>query len=166
MKYKLLNGDMVDTSELPEDDLQFLLHLQNRAMDGEDYFELLRTICGPSAYPLKGGLKVTREVHDSILYRVAENIVDRVGIHQGVILPNQDDEMVPTDEIVGAAEAADILGVSRSAVIKAAQRGRIRGKKVGHAWALLLESVQSYHVAPYRVAAGRAAHSSPSRTRA
>jgi len=89
---------------------------------------------------------------------VAEDIVDRVGIRQGVLSPDPGVERVPTEEIMSVTEAAGVVGITRSAVIKAAQTGRIKGKKVGHTWALLRRSVESYRVAQHRVAAGRAAH--------
>jgi len=158
MKYKLLKGSEADISKLPKEDIDFILGLYAQAMNNEDYFDLMRTICGPGAYPLKGSPGVTREIHDSTLYLVAEDIVDRVGMRQGAILPDEDDVMVPTQMIVSAQEAAKKLGVTRSAVIKAAQQGKIKGKKIGGTWALLLESVEAYKVAPHRVAAGRAAH--------
>ncbi len=156
--YRLLSGKEIDLGALPKKDLEFLVDLFNRAMNDEDYFDLQRLICGKGAYPLKGSPHVTREIHESILYQAAEDIVDRVGIRQGVILPNEDDEKVSIEEIVSAADAANLLGISRAAVIKAAQNGRIKGRKVGRSWALLLSSVKSYRVAPHRVAAGRAAH--------
>lgn len=157
-KYQLLGGDLLDLSALPKKDLEFLLTLMRRAMEDEDYFSLERAVCGPGAYPLKGSARVTREVHDSPLFRVAEDIVDRAGIRQGVLAPDPDDERVPTDDIISVTEAAKQLGVTRSAVIKAAQAGRIKGKKIGHTWALLRRSVESYSVAQHRVEAGRAAH--------
>ncbi|MFQ5745179.1 MAG: helix-turn-helix domain-containing protein [Acidobacteriota bacterium] len=101
---------------------------------------------------------MTREIHESPLYRVAEDIVDRVGIEQGVIAPGPEDRLELTDEIMGTAEAAERLGISRSAVVKAAQAGRLKGKKIGNTWALLTRSVGSYQVAQHRVEAGRAAH--------
>src|SRR5438105_12256976 len=99
MDYRLLNGESVELSVLPKKDLAFLLDLQRRAMENEDYFDLERAICGKGAHPLKGSPRVTREIHDSLLFRVAEDVVDRIGIRQGVIAPDGD-ERVPIDEIV------------------------------------------------------------------
>jgi excisionase family DNA binding protein len=158
MTYRLLKGEVVDVGRLPRNDLAFLLDLQRRAMEDEDYFELERSVCGPGAYPLKGSPRVTGEIHRTTLFRVAEDIVDRVGIQQGVIAPDEDDEMVPTEGIMSASEAAERLGITRSAVVKSARAGRLKGKKVGKCWALLRRSVESYRVAAHRVAAGRAAH--------
>jgi excisionase family DNA binding protein len=163
VKYKLLNGEEIDLSPLPKKDLEFILHLQRRAIDDEDYFELECSICGKGAYPLKGSSRVTRAIHDSLLFRVAEDVVDRVGLRQGVIAPDENDERVPTDEIVSVSEAADALRISRSAVLKAAHAGRLKGKKIGKTWALLRRSVESYEVAQHRVEAGRAARQPASR---
>ena len=158
MKYVLLNREILDLSPLPTQDVEFLLDLMQRAMNDEDYFDLDRHICGKGAYPLKGAARVTREIHDTPLFRAAEDIVDRVGIRQGALAPDPGDERVPTEDIVSVTEAAEALGITRSAVIKAAQAGRIKGKKIGHTWALLQRSVDSYTVAQHRVEAGRAAH--------
>jgi len=157
VSYKLLSGESVDLSALPKNDMEFLLDLQRRAIENQDYFELERSICGKGAYTLKGSPRVTREIHETLLFRVAEDVVDRVGLRQGVIAPDAKDKNVPTDEIVSVAEAASILGISKSAVVKAAHVGRLKGKKIGKTWALLRHSVESYEVAQHRVEAGRAA---------
>lgn len=158
MKYELLSDTTLDLTRLAKRDVQFLLDLMQRAMKDEDYFDLERRVCGRGAYPLKGAVRVTKQIHDTPLFRAAEDIVDRVGIRQGVLAPDPGDERLPTEEILSVREAADTLGITRSAVIKAAQAGRIKGKKIGHAWALLRKSVNSYTVAQKRVEAGRAAH--------
>jgi predicted DNA-binding protein (UPF0251 family) len=158
--YQLLKGEVVDLGELPKNDLAYLLDLQRRAMEDEDYFELERSVCGPGAYPLKGSPRVTREIHQTPLFRVAEDIVDRVGIRQGVIAPDENDKMMPIEGIMSASEAAERLGITRSAVIKSARSGRLKGKKIGNAWVLLQRSVESYQVAMHRVKAGKAAHRS------
>lgn len=155
MKYKLLRGDEIDTAEFPQEDIDFILSLYAKALNNADYFDLIKEVCGPNAFPLKGSARVTREIHNSALYRVAEDIVDRVGVQQGIILPDDNDEMAPIEAIMSAKEAADELGISRTAVVRAANRGTIKGKKVGRAWALLRESVESYQVSEKRVAAGK-----------
>lgn len=157
VKYRLLDGSVVALSGLPREDLAFLLDLQRRAMENEDYFDLERAVCGPGAYPLKGSPRVTREVHRTPLFRVAEDIAFRVGIDQGVLAPNEEDDLVPTEGIMSVTEAAEELGITRSAVVKAVQVGRIKGKKIGRTWALLKRSVEGYEVAEHRVAAGKAA---------
>jgi len=158
MRYRLLDGEMIDLGKLPKEDLAFLLDLQQRAMEDEDYFEIERAVCGPGAYPLKRSLRVTSTVRRTPLFRAAEDVAYRAGIRQGVIAPNEDDELMPTEAITSVSEAAKELGITRSAVVKAAQAGRLKGKKIGNAWAILKRSVKSYQVAEHRVAAGKAAH--------
>jgi excisionase family DNA binding protein len=158
MEYRLLDGDVVDLSRLPRADTQFLLDLMQRAMADEDYFALELSVCGHGAYPLKGSPRVTSEVHATPLFRVAEDVAYRAGIRQGVLAPEPGAGRVLTDEIMSVSQAAKALRITRSAVVKAARTGRIKGKKVGHTWALLRTSVRGYRVAAYRVAAGRAAH--------
>jgi hypothetical protein len=156
--YRLLDGHIVDLSSVGRKDMGFLLGLMLRAFEEEDYFSLERAVCSRGAYPLKGSPRVTREVHDSELFAVAQDIVFRAGIRQGVIAPARGEPRIPSEEIMSVTDAARKLGVTRSAVIKAARTGRIRGKKIGHTWALLRRSVESYEVAQHRVEAGRAAH--------
>ena len=158
MKYRLLDGEVVNLSKLAREDMAFLLDLQRLAMEDKDYFDIERAVCGPGAYPLKGSPRVTADVHRTPLFRVAEDIAYRAGIRQGVIAPNDDDDLVPTEGIVSVSEAAEQLGITRSAVVKAAQGGRLKGKKIGKTWALLRRSVETYEVAEHRVAAGKAAH--------
>lgn len=160
MTYRLLDGETVSLAALPKHDLAFLLDFQRRAMDDEDYFDLERAYCGRGAYPLKDSPRVTRDVHRRPVFKVAEDIAYRAGIRQGVIAPNEDDELVPIEGIMSVSEAAKELDITRSAVVKAVQAGRIAGKKIGRTWALLRRSVENYEVAQHRVAAGKAAHRS------
>ncbi len=156
--YQLLNGEDLTLAELPRADMEFLFDLMRRAVGDEEYFSLERSVCGPGAYPLKGAGRVTAQIHRSLLFRVAEDIMDRAGIRQGFLAPDLEGGRVPVEDIVSVTEAAESLGVTRSAVIKAAQTGRIKGRKIGHTWTLLRRSVDNYKVAQHRVEAGRAAH--------
>ena len=97
--YRLLDGEVVDVGRLPRRDLAYLLDLQRRAMEDENYFDLERAVCGPGAYPLQGSSRVTSAVHRTPLFRVAEDIAYRVGIRQGVMAPNDDDKLAPNERI-------------------------------------------------------------------
>lgn len=91
MNYRLLDGKTISQRALEVlswKDVMFLLDLKVRAEDGEDYFDLAREVCGTGAYPLNGSLRVTRKVHDTALFQVAMDIVDRAGIQQGRIAPD------------------------------------------------------------------------------
>lgn len=71
------------------------------------------------------------------------------------LLPVDIDRLL--DEIVDVRTAAEMLGISRAAVVHAVQLDRIRGKKVGRSWALVRQSVLDYEVTQVRVEAGKAA---------
>ena len=88
MRYELLSGESVVLTSLSKNDMAFLFELYGRALADEDYFGMERSVCGEGAYPLKGSARVTREIHESLLFRVAEDVVDRVGLRQGVIAPD------------------------------------------------------------------------------
>lgn len=165
MNYKLLKGQSIELARLPRADLEYLVHLSRRAVADEDYATLVLAVKGRAAYPRRGRRWVTKQVRDSDLYRVAEDIVDRVGIRQGMISPDHDDRVTAVDQIVGVAEAAQLLGITRAAVVKAARAGRIHGRQIGKAWALLRGSVKRYEVAQHRVLAGRAARRGSGGTR-
>lgn len=157
MNYELLKGQKVDLATLSKADLAFLVHLSRRAVADEDYATLVLAVKGGDSRRGRGRRWVTKQVQHSGIYRVAEDIVDRVGIRQGMIAPDADDGVTAVDQIVGVAEAAQMLGITRAAVVKAARAGRLQGRQIGKAWALLRGSVKRYRVAQHRVLAGRAA---------
>lgn len=161
MDYQLLKGENVDLDRLSKADLAFLVHLSQRAIADEDFGVLVLAVKGRGAYPRRGRRWVSLRLQEADIYRVAEDIVDRAGIRQGMIAPDADDTVTAVDQVVGVAEAARLLGITRAAVVKAARAGRLQGRQIGKAWALLRGSVERYRVAPHRVIAGRAARSRP-----
>lgn len=101
LQYRLLDGKKLDLMMITDygrnsaegtADFLFLIYLYQEALKNRPYSELRFLIAGPGAYPLKGSERVTKEVHESLLYRIAEDIVDRVGIRQGMVAPNPTDE--------------------------------------------------------------------------
>ncbi len=133
--YPLLSGEIVDLRRLNPEERRFLSALKARARKKEgDYFDLLRSVKGPGAFPLRGG-PITPEVAVSPLYRAAHDIVDRVGIEQGYLLPPGVALDVPrTGEWVSMTQAAELIGVSRTAVHQALLEKRLEGLRVGNAW--------------------------------
>lgn len=94
MEYTFLDGTSTSLDALEHQDLQWLLQLMQYAAHKEVPFMKLRSIlAGPYAYALKGSQRVTKEIHDSLLYRIAEDIVDRAGIEQGYLAPNSEDNV-------------------------------------------------------------------------
>ena len=143
-RYELLNGDVLDLTLLSPADGSFLAELSQDA-GGGDYFDLLRRVKGPDAFPLRGG-RITPEVARSVLYRVAHDMAGRVGIRQGFVLepgvevPQMDDE----GGLLSLTEAAELIGISRAAAHQALQEERLRGRRVGTAWIIRRVDAESY----------------------
>ncbi|MEW6363223.1 MAG: hypothetical protein AB1714_01140 [Acidobacteriota bacterium] len=136
--YTLLSGEIVDLRSLSPEGRRFLSRLKAtaRKKGEEDYFDLLRAVKGPGAFPLRGG-PITPEVAVSPLYRVAHDIVDRVGIEQGYLLPpGAAVDMPRTGEWISMTQAAELIGVSRTAVHQALLEKRLEGLRVGNAWTI------------------------------
>lgn len=98
-QYVFLDGTSVSLLDLlqadtGEVDLAFIMWLMQQAWhEGRSYSGLRARIAGPNAWPLKGSHRVTREIHETLLYRIAEDIVDRAGIKQGALGANPDDKI-------------------------------------------------------------------------
>jgi excisionase family DNA binding protein len=133
--YDLINGEALKLSGLTDADRDFLQHLSADAAGGADYFDLLRRVKGPGALPLRGG-PITPAVARSVLYRIAHDIADRVGIQQGYLLaPSVGATGVePGGDLLSLTEAAELIGISRPATHQALVEGRLRGHRVGNAW--------------------------------
>ncbi len=91
--YTTLKGQQWNLRDLSQEDLSWLFQLLVRAHNDDSYSLLRQSLAGPYAYPLKGSMRVTTEIHESPLYRIAEDIVDRVGIKQGVVGADPDDQV-------------------------------------------------------------------------
>jgi len=143
--YELLNGERISLGWLSEKDMVFLEGLKQAYEQGDDYFEMLRAIRGQNAYTLKGEPRLTNQVTQSVLYRVASDIVERAGINQGVSLhPNQGLENPDDVPLCSMSEAAEIIGVSKAAVHQALTKGKLRGWMVGTIWVLSRADVLAY----------------------
>lgn len=143
--YELLSGERVSIGWLSEADLKWLEQLKEDVEKGADYFILLKRVRGVSARPLKGSDKLTQEVAQSALFRVASDIVERAGIRQGFSLPMGSGLETPDEKpLVSASEAAEMIGISRAGVHLALTRGKLRGWKVGKMWVVDCNSASSY----------------------
>jgi len=144
--YTLLDGEGLDLTELSAEERAYIDELAAAAAaPGAAYPSLLLRVSGPGAFPTrKAGGWVTPAVQDSTVYRVAEDIVDRLGIAQNYLGP-------PTDaapaQLLSVSEAARLLGVSRQAINEAIKRRALAAQRVGRDWILRLEDVRAYQAA-------------------
>jgi hypothetical protein len=143
--YELLSGEVLSGAELSAREVEFLDGLAKDARAGADYFDLLRRVKGPEAVPLRGK-RITPHVVSSVLYRVAHDVADRVGIAQGYLLPpNADRASVKQDaELLSLTEAADLIGISRPAAHQALTEQRLAGQRVGNAWVVRRPDAEAF----------------------
>jgi len=141
--YELLTGERVSIGWLNEADLEWLEYLRAAVERGDDYFNMLKLVRGGRT--LKGAKKLTPEVTQSALFRVAADIVERAGIRQGYAIPPGSGLESPDEKpLVSISEAAEVIGLSRAAVHQALTRGKLRGWQVGSIWVIDHGSVIAY----------------------
>lgn len=161
--HTLLSGEVLGLSKLTEEERRYIHGLSGDADDGADYFDLLRRVKGPKALPLRGG-PITPAIAASVVYRVAHDIADRVGIKQGYLLAPGVAESARVDrraDLLSLTEAADLIGITRPAAHQAVTEGRLPGRRVGNAWIIAKQDAESYR----RARTNRGADDQPDRRR-
>jgi excisionase family DNA binding protein len=134
--HRLLSGETVRLDDIRAHELAFLRNLGRMVKSGISFFEIERVAIGPGSPALQGWSRVTREIVGSSLYRVASDICTRAGIAEGLILaPEHEDRRkeIPADRsLMSVTQAANTLGISRAAVHKAIQQGRLAAERYGN----------------------------------
>jgi excisionase family DNA binding protein len=132
----LLSGETVDLGELDSREQAFLDDLACMGKSGVSYFEVYRLAIGPGSPALRGRTRLNRRILKSPLYLAARDIATRVGIEQGLILaPEHEAERGTAREdfsMVSVTQAAELIGVTRAAVYKAIQAGKLGARKIGN----------------------------------
>ncbi len=134
--HRLLSGEKVSLGGLAARELAFLGDLRRMGTAGVSFFEIERAAIGPGSPALRGWSRLTRELAESPLYRVATDIATLAGIAEGLILAPEHEgrrKEIPVDRSrVSVTQAASMLGVSRAAVHKAIQAGRLPAERYGN----------------------------------
>jgi len=133
--YEMLNGEKLSIGWLEPSEIQYLERIKELADADDDYFTLLRMVRGREARTLTnfGGI-VTPEACQSVFFRVASDIAERVGIRQGRSLLSEQLKLDPNASLLSMTETAKLIGKSRQMVHLALIKGKIRGWRVGAAW--------------------------------
>ena len=136
-KRVLRDGTVVDVSKLDARQRAFLADLDKMARQEVSYFEIYRTALGPGSPALQGRNRVDRELVESPLYLVAEDIAIRAGIDQRLIVaPEYREEWAakaPRDgSMVSVTQAAMLIGITRAAVYKAIERKTLGALHIGN----------------------------------
>jgi len=138
MKYKLLGGEEVDLDKLSDKDRLFITELKYKIKSDEyNYFDLSALIKGKSSY---FGGKITPSVIHNGVFRIACDMVDRVGIEQSYLLDssvNQNSikealEDIDINDYYSIFETADILKISNKEVLDKLDSGELKGIMFGN----------------------------------
>mgnify|MGYP001558296374 CR=1 FL=1 len=134
--YTLLNGKTLDLGDRSPAEGAFLRDLRRMVEQDISYFEIARTAIGPGSPALRGRQTIDRRTAATPLYLVAEDIATRAGIEQGLILAPEFEHLrsqFPTDgSHISAAQAANLIGISRAAVYKAINAGTLQALRIGN----------------------------------
>ncbi|SMO92773.1 helix-turn-helix domain-containing protein [Melghirimyces algeriensis] len=145
-----LDGNVIDLHQLTDTEFAFYtecLSAYKTNMPRADYLRLIQTPDNPL---MKGSRVVTREIANTPLYQVVEDIEYRLAIAQGKASPSHgdlvDEEPAQKDRFLSASEAAKQSDVSTTAVIKAVREGRIAGhqEKNRGQWKVSERSLANY----------------------
>lgn len=134
--YRLLDGRTVDLRGLTARERAFLTDLRKMVRADISYFEIERVALGPGSPALGGRNRVDERIVEMPIYLAAEDIATRAGIEQGLLLapehePKRED-VPPERSMISVIQAAQLIGVSRTAIYKAIERGTLRATRVGN----------------------------------
>ncbi|KAF0239670.1 MAG: hypothetical protein FD180_5203 [Planctomycetota bacterium] len=163
--YTLLNGLKLDLRDLSRKDHSFLRDLRRMVERDIDYFEIVRMAVGHGSPALRGRQTIDPRTAAQPIYLVAEDIADRAGMAQGLVLAPEFEHLAsqfPADcSNISALQAADLIGISRAAVHKAVHAGKIQALRIGNVTVINRKSADKYRrnreaVAKARVSSGKA----------
>ena len=146
--HKLLSGEFVDLADVDPHERAFLEKLEDMVKAGQSYFEIERAAIGPGSPAMQGASRITREIMEQPVYRVAVDITTRAGVDQGLILALEHEDQrkqIPVDRSqMSVTQAAHALGISRTAVHKAIKEKRLIGNQYGNVVLVDRKSVQEF----------------------
>jgi hypothetical protein len=143
--YRLLDGNLVDISDLTPEQRSLLRLVEERASDGIPYTDLVSSLFHPLS-PIWDGRPPQVELTRGPLFRVLPDLCARVAIGSAEL----------SQDFVAVSEYARIKGVSRQSVYAAAARGEIRLESEGTAMAVVVdEKSRRWSASLLRQRAGR-----------
>lgn len=149
--YRTLTGETIDISAITGEDRTFLGQLVKAYQAGESYPDFVNRMNAPGSPALAGGAWVTGAVIRSPLYRVCQDLADRLGIAQGFLAPGPSSEVAEAgagsrqeQELLSCEEAAELIRVSAEAIRKAIRQKRLAARQLGRTYALDRRAVLAY----------------------
>ncbi len=149
--YATLTGDRIDLSHLTREERGELGRVLKAYQAGEAYPNFVNRVNAPGSLVLRGGRWVTEEVAKSPLYRVCQDVADRLGIAQGYLslgknssLDGTGPEAQDATEYISSDEAARRLGVTAEAIRKAAREKRLASRRIGKTYLFEWKAIEAY----------------------
>ena len=149
--YITLTGQKIDLSELTIRERALLGRIVKAYEAGEAYPNFVNKINAPGSPALGGGHWVTEKVAASSLYRVCQDLADRLGIAQGFLALGENSSTQDTGfadrrepNYVSSEEAARLIGVTAEAIRKAIREKRIPARQVGRTYLVERRAVEAY----------------------
>jgi len=150
--YVTLTGEKIDLSSLTAQEKVFLGQAVKSYEAGEAYPNFVNRVNAPGSAALGGGQWVTEKVARSALYRVCQDLADRLGIAQGFLAVGKNSSTErPTfvdagtePDIVSCEDAAQRIGVTAEAIRKAIREERLPARQVGRTYLLERKAVDAY----------------------
>ncbi len=150
--YVSLTGEKIDLARITVEEKKELGRILKAYQAGEAYPNFVNRVSVPGSRILRGKRWITQEVAASPLYRVCQDLADRLGIAQGYLALGENSSEEGTGflpqgdaEYVSSEEAAKFLGVTPEAVRKAARNKRLAAaKKIGRTYLFEWKVIQAY----------------------
>ncbi len=161
--YLTLTGEKIDLSRLTAEERKELGRILRAYQAGEAYPNFVNRVSVPGSVILRGRQWITEEVASSTLYRVCQDIADRLGIAQGYVAEGENSSVEGTGpevmegvEYVSSDEAAHALGVSAEAVRKAVREKRLAAaRRIGRTYLFEWKAIKAYAERTGRKVRGR-----------
>ena len=149
--YETLTEEEIDLSTLTPGEKTWLGRVVKAYEAGEAYPRFVNRVNAPGSPVLAGGAWVTKKVSKSPLYRLCQDLADRLGIAQGFLAvgktalaerPGFAEPAVPS--YLSCEEAAERVGVTSEAIRKAIREKRLPARRVGRTYLLDPLAVAAY----------------------
>lgn len=157
--YITLTGEKIDLSQLTPEGRAFLGHIVKAYEETEAYPNFVNRINSPGSPALAKGRWVTEKVAASPLYRVCQDLADRLGIAQGFLTLGKNSSLQDAGfvdrrepDYVSSAEAGRLAGVTPEAIRKAIRERRIPARQVGRTYLVERRAAEAYAARSARVA--------------
>lgn len=151
--YITLTGEKIELSGLTHEEKMFLGRAVKAYEAGEAFPNFVNHVNTPGSPALQGGQWVTEKVAASPLYRVCQDLGDRLGVAQSFLALGENsstDDAGFTErnepDYVSCEDAANQAGVTPEAIRRAIREDRLPARKVGRTYLLERKAVEAYAV--------------------